>query len=425
MSDRLSDLIITRVAFVPKGDNPGAHVALWKSAIDKDNPTVADSHVDAVIGGKGKIVTPALQKCPGCGKNVSTRKKVCPYCGTSMSAVKKASDEYDALIKRTFTAQQRKDLAAKGLAMKDGSYPIENASDLSNAVSSMGRGNAASSTIKSHIIRVARKLGLTASLPKDWGVTKESWMAARPRDRLRAAVLAMAGADGAGRKEAVVTDTAKQGEGFTLPDDTPEEVRKHVEQLEARVTELQGKDPAPAPTPAPTPGGPNSPSPGNPPVDPIEAALAKEDLDADTRTALEMAKAARSDSEVAKAEVEKLRAEGELRVAVEKASGWKNLTAKPETFGPMLAKLRKDDPATADEVERVLTSANAIASEAMREIGKDGGRAGGDAMEKLKAIAAEIAKSQGIPESVAFVKATETEEGKRLHEEYAKEVAEG
>lgn len=400
MPDRLSDLIITRVAFVPKGDNPAADVVLWKG-----NPDSSEVSTPAVIGGRSRV-----KKCPFCG---STYAKAAVNSKTELCA----HQAYEVLIKRTFTAQQRRDLEAKGQAMKGGAYPIENAGDIKAAVSSIGRGGASSAAIKAHIIKVARKLGLTSALPKTWGVTKTSWMDAPRRDRLGAAVAALVATDGPGRKEDVVADDTGK-ESFTLPDDTPEEVKKHVEELEAERSTLEEKV-----TELEAAAKVEETVDSN--ADPIEAALAKSDLDAGTRAALEAAKLAKADSETAKAEVEKLRAEGDLRDAVEKARVWKHLTAKPEDFGPMLASLRKHDAAMADEVERVMTSADNIAGEALREIGKDGGEVGGDAMEKLKAMAAELAKTDHISEAIAFTKVVETEEGKKLHEEYAKEVREG
>lgn len=75
--------------------------------------------------------------------------------------------EYIALIERTFTAEQRKALADSGKAMPDGSYPIENASDLSNAIQAIGRATNPAA-VKAHIIKMAKAMGKMDMLPDDW-----------------------------------------------------------------------------------------------------------------------------------------------------------------------------------------------------------------------------------------------------------------
>lgn len=76
------------------------------------------------------------------------------------------------VLKRHFTAEQRRQLAANGKAMPGGRYPIENGEDLSNAVHALGRGKGSHSAIKQHIIKRAKALGLTAQLPEGWMKTK-------------------------------------------------------------------------------------------------------------------------------------------------------------------------------------------------------------------------------------------------------------
>jgi hypothetical protein len=77
--------------------------------------------------------------------------------------VKDANGEW---YKRTFTAQQRHDLAQSGAALPDGSYPIENGEDLENAIHAVGRGTKHShDEIRQHIVARAKALGLTDRLP--------------------------------------------------------------------------------------------------------------------------------------------------------------------------------------------------------------------------------------------------------------------
>lgn len=77
---------------------------------------------------------------------------------------------------RTFTAEQRRQLAKKGFALPDGSYPIENKQDLQNAIRSIGRTNKPKAQVKRHIIKRARALGATDMLPQDWRTSNMSVM---------------------------------------------------------------------------------------------------------------------------------------------------------------------------------------------------------------------------------------------------------
>ena len=73
--------------------------------------------------------------------------------------------------KKEFSEERRKELAEKGHALPDGSFPIENVNDLHNAIQSVGRAKNASEA-KAHIIRRAKALKATNALPEDWKVKK-------------------------------------------------------------------------------------------------------------------------------------------------------------------------------------------------------------------------------------------------------------
>ena len=71
------------------------------------------------------------------------------------------------MMKREFSQQRRERLAREGMAMPDGSYPIETRGDLQNAIQSFGRaGN--KSAVKEHIMRRARALNAEDMLPEEW-----------------------------------------------------------------------------------------------------------------------------------------------------------------------------------------------------------------------------------------------------------------
>lgn len=66
-----------------------------------------------------------------------------------------------------FTEKQRDKLASEGKALPDGSYPIRNSSDLSNAIQAVGRAKNYDRA-KAHIIKRAKALGKTSMLPDKW-----------------------------------------------------------------------------------------------------------------------------------------------------------------------------------------------------------------------------------------------------------------
>jgi hypothetical protein len=75
--------------------------------------------------------------------------------------------------KREFSDKERKHLAAQGIALPDGSFPIANEGDLKNAVHAFDRAGDKDKA-KAHITARAKALKLTHLLPADWpGSTKE------------------------------------------------------------------------------------------------------------------------------------------------------------------------------------------------------------------------------------------------------------
>lgn len=71
------------------------------------------------------------------------------------------------IIKADFSEKERKKLAKKKEAMPDGSYPIRNASDLSNAIQAFGRAKDPAKT-KAWIKKRAKALGKEDMLPDTW-----------------------------------------------------------------------------------------------------------------------------------------------------------------------------------------------------------------------------------------------------------------
>lgn len=67
----------------------------------------------------------------------------------------------------------RNHAASQGWALSDGSYPIRPVDmhgrrDLAKAVTSLGRGNKSTVTVKHHIKKRAKAIGCTNLLPNSW-----------------------------------------------------------------------------------------------------------------------------------------------------------------------------------------------------------------------------------------------------------------
>lgn len=73
-------------------------------------------------------------------------------------------DHVDA---REFKTKERKDLADKGNALPDGSFPIKSEQDLKNAIQAVGRAKDKAAA-KAHIKKRARALGLESLIPAGW-----------------------------------------------------------------------------------------------------------------------------------------------------------------------------------------------------------------------------------------------------------------
>lgn len=105
--------------------------------------------------------------CPTC-QELNCDCEHCPVCRAE-DAVPETENEMEnsGMDKKDYSTAQRERMAEENTAMPDGSFPIANATDLRNAIQSVGRAkdyNAA----KQHIMRRARALGLTDQLPEDW-----------------------------------------------------------------------------------------------------------------------------------------------------------------------------------------------------------------------------------------------------------------
>jgi hypothetical protein len=180
--NRLRLKVLDRVALARAGANTGADVLLAKSA--KSLPSSLEG---VELGGplgrriKDLLATakaadrPAMMKCESCGKPSPEGAPKCPFCGA-------AGDKYhareapttkswedrtwdDGFEKKDYPREIRRELAAKGFALPDGSYPIKDCGDVSDALSRFGQGKAPDAQIKAHIKKRWRALACGGNEP--------------------------------------------------------------------------------------------------------------------------------------------------------------------------------------------------------------------------------------------------------------------
>lgn len=76
--------------------------------------------------------------------------------------------EPEVINAEKYSTDDRKQMASSGEAMEDGSYPIADEEDLSNAIHAVGRGGADHNAIRAHIIKRAKTLGKSDMIPDNW-----------------------------------------------------------------------------------------------------------------------------------------------------------------------------------------------------------------------------------------------------------------
>lgn len=151
---------------------------------------------------------------------------------TSIGAVPEGDNPPAAIVlwktKRDFPEGSREDMADRGVAMPDGSYPIPDKDALRRAIQAFGRAKNPAAT-RAHIVRRARALGATDMLPEEWqqkGVDEVP-----DTDELETVNVVEEGPDAA-ETEIVEDEIAKRIE------DAETEIRKAREERDAAVAAL-------------------------------------------------------------------------------------------------------------------------------------------------------------------------------------------
>lgn len=86
--------------------------------------------------------------------------------------VKAADGDYVAFVKAKYTAEQKRELASRGHAMRNAEgepdYPVDDEEDLGKAIHAVGRGGADHDKIRRYVMRRAREMGHADRIPDNW-----------------------------------------------------------------------------------------------------------------------------------------------------------------------------------------------------------------------------------------------------------------
>lgn len=86
---------------------------------------------------------------------------------TADEAAEIEAEAAEIALKRAYSEDTRADMAKRGFALPDGSYPIKDVSDLRNAIQAFGRAKDKDAA-KAHIIKRAMALGAEDMIPDNW-----------------------------------------------------------------------------------------------------------------------------------------------------------------------------------------------------------------------------------------------------------------
>ncbi len=369
---QLTDFVVNRVAFVPAGDNPNAHVTIWKGARSSDPARRADLvRAQAEHPAEGHVSEKALGADQSLQDYIDA---ICDaWCDFYQANVAGPMQETSTWVREVYLDHVIVNVDGGDYSVPYAATDAGPAFDVASAV----------------------------EVERTW--TPEVSTEAAGAGDMKAG----------GRKEEPMTTTRKD-----LPDDLPEEVQKYLDAIEkerdeatAEAETLRAEKAAADPAPDP---------------DPIEKAL--EGADPTVKAAIDAIRKQAEDADArAKAageEVEKLRVEKADAAAVAEVSDLKFLPVKAEDLGPKMRKLHDLDADLAEDITKVLTATNGIAAEAFKEIGRRGATSGsGDAMAELNQKAEQIRTAEPtLTKEQAFTKAMDTPEGKALYRKYEEEV---
>lgn len=222
MVKRLTNLVINEVSSVDAGAGRGVKILLMK----RDTPGPSEETLKGLTTDeRAAAVAEWKRRHP---------EEIALSDGIDMELAKAdAAGEPDPVAKRTFTAEQRRERAANGHAMKDGSFPIDNKDDLRNAIQAIGRAKNPDAA-RRHIISRARALGAEAALPDSWR-TRKGWLL----EKLKSFAAVAIGKDGEAQ---FFNDAQANVEANEYASDMISEICEAVGSLRTSVCSIMGDD---------------------------------------------------------------------------------------------------------------------------------------------------------------------------------------
>lgn len=180
----ITGLVLNEISLVDKPANPEAVITLWKADMSTKPTQPATpapevtgeqlgNEIEALVKGGhmsiGEIMS-AVQKAAKsktkaamCPHGVE-KGKACDKCDGGMAIAKADGEEME---KRDYSEDERTEMAGKGEALPDGSFPIKDETDLKNAIKAYGRAKDKEKA-KKHIEARAKALGKEDLLPESW-----------------------------------------------------------------------------------------------------------------------------------------------------------------------------------------------------------------------------------------------------------------
>lgn len=179
--NKITEIEMTEISVVDRPANPDCRITVAKSM-----KTLGDAQGHLLKAKKAKKAEENVSPDDDSKQNNKAAGTKCEAHGTedcqecAKMALKKDDDmemackahgvkscEKCAIEKREFDAKQRTSAADSGAALPDGSFPIENKSDLHNAIQAFGRAKDKAKA-KAHIKARAKSLGAESELSADW-----------------------------------------------------------------------------------------------------------------------------------------------------------------------------------------------------------------------------------------------------------------
>lgn len=142
------------------GEIAEGHSHLWRDYLEQILGIPIPEVHDGELAGKAAVVQKA------------TELGVIDYVPRSWREEVAGMSDIDQELHLDYDAEERREMAANGQAMRDGSFPIKNRSDLKKAVRLWGHAKNPDAA-KRHIIKRARALGLADTLPEDWNLKND------------------------------------------------------------------------------------------------------------------------------------------------------------------------------------------------------------------------------------------------------------